>query len=186
MKKILKEHFRNRILSGIINENQSLSNETLKEIMKGYIACAIWTEEDILKSEYGQGFEHEFDSLDSSDKESNELDKLIKIQSNMNKKTFDSFTEEDIDTDSIIQAYQDIKTFISNVNPQFIQIAIKEQGAERLGHDIWLTRNRHGAGFFDHSYDPDMEKALTKAAQDLKEVNLYIGDDGVLRFDNAY
>lgn len=27
-----------------------------------------------------------------------------------------------------------------------------EDDAERIGHDFWLTRNRHGAGFWDGDY----------------------------------
>lgn len=183
-KTVIHEFFRLRQLSGIIQEN-NISNDVLQHIMKGYITAAIWTEEERLKEESGQSFEQEYDEMDATDFENTELDHLVKIQANMNNQSFDSFSENNIDADSLIQAYNDIKTFISNVNPEFIHIAIKEQGAERLGHDIWLTRNHHGAGFFDHSYDYDMEQALTKAAQELKEVNLYIGDDYMLHFDNA-
>lgn len=183
-KSIIQEFFRNRTLSGIINEN-NISNDYLQDIMKGYITCALWTEEERLKEESNQGFEQEYDDMDNADEENTELDKLVKLQANMNK-NFQSFSEEDIDANSLIQAYNDIKTFISNVNPEYIKETLQEKGAEQLGHDIWLTRNRHGAGFFDHNYDPDMEKQLTMAAQALKEVNLYVGDDGVLYFDNAH
>jgi hypothetical protein len=48
--------------------------------------------------------------------------------------------------------------------------------------DIWLTRNGHGSGFFDHSYDDDNEKKLMDAARSLKEKYLYIGDDNKLHF----
>ena len=185
-KTVIHEFFRLRQLSGIIQEN-NLNNDTLKQIMKGYIAAAIWTEEERLKEDMNQGFEidNNDEPDDFEDSDNPELEKLINIQANMNKKNFDSFSEEDIDPNSLIQAYLDIKKFISDVDPQYIQEAIHDQGTERLGHDIWLTRNRHGAGFFDHFYDSDMEQALTKAAQELKEVNLYIGDDYMLYFDNA-
>lgn len=183
MKKLIQEFFRNRELSGVIQEN-NIPNDILKEIMKGYIECAIWTEEEELKDQMNQGFEQEDDE---NDEESNnpELDKLIRLQANMNQKHFDSFSEENIDANSLIQAYLDIKKFISNVPFEYIQEAIQENGTGRLGHDIWLTRNRHGAGFFDHTYDSDMEHALTKAASDLKEVYFYVGDDNLLHFSNT-
>lgn len=181
---IIQEHFRFRQLSGVIQEN-NINNDVLKNIMKGYITAALWTEEERLKEEANQSQEQEYDKLDNEDSENTELDNLVKLQANMNKQNFDSFSEDNIDPNSLIQAYNDIKIFISNVPLQYIQEAIQDQGTERLGHDIWLTRNHHGAGFFDHNYDLDMEKALTKAAHDLKEVNLYLGDDGVLHFDNA-
>jgi len=44
------------------------------------------------------------------------------------------------------------------------------------GHDFWLTRNHHGAGFWDGDW-PEGER-LTEASQAYREVNLYIGDDG--------
>lgn len=41
------------------------------------------------------------------------------------------------------------------------------------GHDFWLTRNRHGAGFWDRGYDKVGDK-LTDAAHAYGEVNLYL------------
>jgi len=48
----------------------------------------------------------------------------------------------------------------------------------RAGHDFWLTRNGHGAGFWDGDWPEPMAKALTDAAKDFGESNLYVGDDG--------
>ena len=45
------------------------------------------------------------------------------------------------------------------------------------GHDFWLTRNGHGAGFWDGDY-PVTGDALTKASKQFPSVDLYIGDDG--------
>jgi hypothetical protein len=48
----------------------------------------------------------------------------------------------------------------------------------RAGHDFWLTRHHHGAGFWDGDWEADVGELLTNAAQAYKEVNLYVGDDG--------
>lgn len=61
----------------------------------------------------------------------------------------------------------------------------------QAGHDFWLTRNGHGAGFWDGDWDsplPDsVETAkpyetvgdyLTDMSEPYGEVNLYVGDDG--------
>lgn len=48
---------------------------------------------------------------------------------------------------------------------------------EQVGHDFWLTRNHHGAGFWDRNLGEWGEK-LTKAAHSFGEVDLYVGDDG--------
>jgi hypothetical protein len=50
---------------------------------------------------------------------------------------------------------------------------------ESLGHDFWLTRNRHGAGFWDRGLG-ELGERLTKAAQSFGESDLYLGDDGQL------
>jgi len=49
---------------------------------------------------------------------------------------------------------------------------------ERAGHDFWLTRNGHGAGFWDGDWPEPFAARLTDAAESAGEVNLYIGDDG--------
>jgi hypothetical protein len=48
---------------------------------------------------------------------------------------------------------------------------------ERAGHDFWLTRNRHGAGFWDGDWPEAVGARLTAAAHAFGEVNLYVGDD---------
>lgn len=45
------------------------------------------------------------------------------------------------------------------------------------GHDYWLTRNHHGAGFWDRGYGK-VGDALTAAAHPDGPRDLYIGDDG--------
>ncbi len=49
--------------------------------------------------------------------------------------------------------------------------------AEQNGHDFWLTRNRHGAGFWDRDYG-DIGKKLTDAAHKFGECEIYSGDEG--------
>lgn len=50
----------------------------------------------------------------------------------------------------------------------------------RAGHDFWLTRNGHGAGFWDGDWPDELGKRLTAASHSFGEFNLYVGDDGVL------
>jgi hypothetical protein len=47
------------------------------------------------------------------------------------------------------------------------------------GHDFWLTRNGHGAGFWDRGLD-DVGDKLTEMAHPYGEVSLYRGDDGLI------
>lgn len=50
---------------------------------------------------------------------------------------------------------------------------------ERFGHDFWLTRNHHGAGFWDRGLGL-VGTQLTDAAHAYGEYCLYIGDDGLI------
>ena len=55
---------------------------------------------------------------------------------------------------------------------------------DRAGHDFWLTRNRHGAGFWDRYADGTEEgragRELTEAAHAYGSADLYVGDDGLI------
>jgi hypothetical protein len=54
------------------------------------------------------------------------------------------------------------------------------QGDEQAGHDFWLTRNGHGAGFWDGDWPKPQATELTNASKTYGEFDLYIGDDGVI------
>lgn len=51
-------------------------------------------------------------------------------------------------------------------------------GAGGAGHDFWLTRNRHGAGFWDGDYPNDVGTRLTDAAHVYGEVDLSVDAEG--------
>lgn len=53
--------------------------------------------------------------------------------------------------------------------------------AEVLGHDFWLTRNGHGAGYWDGDWEIFGDD-LTDVAKTFGETDLYVGDDGLLYF----
>ncbi len=50
----------------------------------------------------------------------------------------------------------------------------------QAGHDFWLTRNRHGAGFWDGDWEAGAAKRLTESSHIYGSVDLYIGDDGLV------
>jgi hypothetical protein len=51
---------------------------------------------------------------------------------------------------------------------------------EQNGQDFWLTRNHHGAGFWDRGYPKEISDALTAAASQCYELQLVKGDNGLL------
>lgn len=50
----------------------------------------------------------------------------------------------------------------------------------QLGHDLWLTRNRHGAGFWDGDWPSPLAESLTEFSNELGECVAYLGDDKLL------
>lgn len=50
---------------------------------------------------------------------------------------------------------------------------------EQVGHDFYLTRNCHGAGFWDRG-NGKMGDELTELAHPYGGFELYLGDDGLL------
>ena len=53
-----------------------------------------------------------------------------------------------------------------------------------VSHDFWLTRNRHGAGFWDGDYEKSIGEALTNISHEFKEVDIYVGDDKKIHLSN--
>jgi len=53
---------------------------------------------------------------------------------------------------------------------------------EQIGHDLWLNRNGHGAGFWDRPelYGPITSEHLDAYARALGQVWAYVGDDGFI------
>ena len=48
----------------------------------------------------------------------------------------------------------------------------------QAGHDFWLTRNRHGAGFWDGDYPEPIGAKLTEASHAFGSAELYEAEDG--------
>ncbi len=44
----------------------------------------------------------------------------------------------------------------------------------RAGRDFWLTRNGHGAGFWDGDWPEDVGQRMTDSAHAFGQINLYV------------
>lgn len=51
---------------------------------------------------------------------------------------------------------------------------------EQAAHDFWLTRNGHGAGFWDGDWAELAASILDQISRKAGEVDLYIADDGLV------
>ena len=93
----------------------------------------------------------------------------------------DNYDENDIDSKLLAEMKADCTKFQAD-NANLItdeNVAVESDCCDaRAGHDFWLTRNGHGAGFWDGDWTEPAATALTDASQTFGEVNLYVGDDG--------
>ncbi|WP_133060350.1 hypothetical protein [Parendozoicomonas haliclonae] len=84
----------------------------------------------------------------------------------------DIFDIDDIHEDTRAMMHQDCMEFYIG-NRELID---NGQGASQAGHDFWLNRNGHGAGFWDGDWGDAGDK-LDKASKDFGSFDLYVGDD---------
>lgn len=86
---------------------------------------------------------------------------------------------QDIDLESIQIQSDQLNRFIKDALSLIPEV--ETYSLSDLAHDFWLTRNGHGAGFWDRDLGPIGDK-LTSLAHKFGEVDLYIRDDGRLYF----
>ena len=55
-----------------------------------------------------------------------------------------------------------------------------EHTRKNAGHDFWLTRNGHGAGFWDGDWPEPQAEQLTELSKTFGTCYLYVGGDGKL------
>ena len=86
---------------------------------------------------------------------------------------FDGVTIYDFSEEATNSSKADIEKFIEiiNTNPAAIDEAI-EYDDRMLGHNFALSRNGHGAGFFDDNND-----ILQDICRETKSAEPYLGDD---------
>ncbi len=79
----------------------------------------------------------------------------------------------DISDEFLNQTKTDCKNFLEQAGN-----LLDDWTEEQAGHDFWLSRNGHGAGFFDRNL-PNDDK-LQSLARKFKEINLYVGEDNLI------
>lgn len=86
------------------------------------------------------------------------------------------YSIEDIADETILKLKGDCDAF-RQANRELLDAVTEQFGADESqhGHDFWLTRNGHGAGFWDRGY-LDAGDKLSEAARAYGEVNLYVQD----------
>lgn len=80
----------------------------------------------------------------------------------------------EFDPSVIVQARKDVSDFIHLLQREGIEYPGTD---EQFGYDFWLTRNGHGAGFWDRGHG-DVGDTISKLAESYGSIDLYVGDDG--------
>lgn len=122
-----------------------------ERFIRAYIECALWSSTD-----------------QSDDSGGDPLDK--------------NYGPQDIDNVDREKIRRDCLAFILDCR-QFIlagPLNPKADPWEQAGHDFWLTRNGHGAGFSDGDWPKEAGERMTKAAEVFGKCEIYVGDEGGL------
>lgn len=111
------------------------------QFLRGYMACALWAS----SNESGEGITDDHDS------------------SHMSKETLTTIAS---DCEAFLVAVGDVPHEAFEPTLGDAQSADNESLADQMGHDFWLTRNGHGAGFWDGDWaagsigDDDMSHCI--------------------------
>lgn len=123
----------------------------MDDMTRAYLEAAIWT---------GQ------------DNDSNSLDHA-------------GYTVDDVAPASLSKAMADCAEFLRKVSEADRNAYTSAMarptwsGLAHMGHDFWLTRNGHGAGFWDRELGA-LGDRLTALAKTFGQTDIYLGDDELL------
>jgi hypothetical protein len=82
----------------------------------------------------------------------------------------------DCTDDMIEQAIKDCENF-KELAMDLIPSYIEKFDESQMGHDFWLTRNGHGAGFWDRGLE-QLGKDLTNVAKTFSTCDIWLNDGG--------
>lgn len=92
-----------------------------------------------------------------------------------------NFTINDFSEEAVSKARVDLNKFWKMAGD-----LIANEDPEQIAHDFWLTRNGHGVGFWDRTYENDDDGTkgdrLTELSKKFGEIYPHVGDDGKIYF----
>lgn len=127
--------------------------------MNAYLECIAFTEESMLEEEW-ERIREELEA-ESDEEESNLPD-------------YFDWSYSDFDIKSLKEIIADCEGFMYECEEADIDLE-KDWGLEQAGHDFWLTRNGHGAGFWDRGKGALGDK-LSEMAEVYGSVSAVIAD----------
>lgn len=94
-----------------------------------------------------------------------------------------NYSIEDIAPDTMAKIVADCARFQELHGALFVMKNIRRPTgdagscSEMAGHDFWLTRCGHGAGFWDGDWEEPAATILTDSAKEFGEIDIYVGGD---------
>lgn len=89
----------------------------------------------------------------------------------------ENYDADDLAPSTLDKMREDVEAFVESVEEAGWDVSAWSD--EQMGHDFWLTRNGHGAGFWDRGQGK-VGDDLTALAHPFGEFSLYVGDDGAI------
>ena len=91
--------------------------------------------------------------------------------------------DKDFSDDAKKQAKSEIEWFV-NTSIYLLDDDFSYISDENIGHDLWLSRNGHGAGFFDRDYTEEEEKVFMMLSKILGEIYIDVELQSIPSYDN--
>lgn len=132
----------------------NITEQQIQSFIEGYLTAALWSSTDTMPANEAEDMAEHTVNLDDFEWAEGEAEKL-------HADCRDFIAANAVD----LWAYPDHYTPASGYDVW-----------ECMGHDFWLTRNGHGAGFWDRGLG-DIGDRLTAASKVYGGVDLYLGDD---------
>lgn len=129
-------------------------------MFQAYVTCALWSSTD----DKGNPLDAHYDVGDIAD------ETLRQMRADCD--AFYAAMHEHIHCDDAPLA----RDFEGSIARDF-EGSIAAREAAMAGHDFWLTRCGHGAGFWDGDWPEPYASTLTEACKSFGNVDLYIDDD---------
>lgn len=84
-----------------------------------------------------------------------------------------NYSADDIDEQTLAQMRKDCADFVEYARNALVGAELSD---ESIGHNFWLNRNGHGAGFWDLGIAQGDE--LSKLSKSFGYFDLYVGENG--------
>jgi hypothetical protein len=109
------------------------------------------------------------------------VEAMFWTECNSDNDELEDMTFDDLAPETLAQIVRDCEAFQRDHETLLDKAFARSDSYDEssAGHDYWLTRNHHGAGFWDRGLGA-IGNDLTEMAHRDGETGLYLGDDGLL------